>query len=166
MYKINLDKQEAELTVSFKKEQVAINDKILDWDIIPINENTFHIIHDAKTYVAHIVSIDYEAKIFKLIMNIKTTSLNLKDKMDILLEQLGMSDLASQQLNDLKAPMPGLIVEILVKDGQEVNKGDSLLILEAMKMENVIKASGDGIIKTIKIKKGESVEKGQLLILF
>ncbi|MFQ3212549.1 MAG: biotin carboxyl carrier protein [Marivirga sp.] len=166
MYKITLDKQEAELTVTYNKEQVAINDKILDWDIIPINKNTFQIIQEAKTYLVHIISIDYEAKIFKLKINGKTASLNLKDKMDILLDQLGLSNLASQQLNDLKAPMPGLIVEMLVEEGQEVTKGDSLLILEAMKMENVIKAAGDGIIKTIKIKKGESVEKGQLLIVF
>ena len=166
MYKIKLDKQEAELEVSFQKEQLAVQDHIIDWDIIPINENSFHIIYESKTYLAHIVDINYDDKVFHLKMNGKSVSLSLKDKMDILLEKLGMTDLASQQLNDLKAPMPGLMVDILVEEGQEVNKGDSLLILEAMKMENVIKATGEGIIKEIKVNKGDSVEKGQLLITF
>ena len=166
MYKIKLEKQEAELEVSFPKGQIAVQDSPLDWDVIPVNENTFHIIHEAKNYLAHIVSIDYTEKVFHLKINGKPVSLELKDKMDILLEQLGMSDLANQQLNDLKAPMPGLMVDILVKEGDEVQKGDSLLILEAMKMENVIKAAGDGTIQEIKVKKGDSVEKGQLLITF
>ena len=166
MYKIKLDKQETEIEVSFNKEQLSINDKILDWDVIPVNKNTFHIIHEAKTYLAHIVSIDFNEKSFHLKINGKSVHLELKDKMDILLEKLGMSDLANQQLNDLKAPMPGLIVEVLVKEGQEVSKGDSLLILEAMKMENVIKAAGDGIITKIQAKQGDSVEKNQLLISF
>ena len=166
MYKIKLDKQETEFETSYQKDQLVVNDKILDWDISPIDENSFHIINNAKTYTAHVVSVDYESKTFTLKINGKTTTLSLKDKMDLLLEKLGMSDLANSQLNDLKAPMPGLIADILVKEGDEVQKGDSLLILEAMKMENVIKAAGDGTIKHIKIKKGESVEKNQLLIEF
>jgi len=166
MYKIKLDKQETEFETSYQKDQLVVNDKILDWDITPIDENSFHIITKAKTYTAHVVSVDYESKAFTLKINGKTTTLSLKDKMDLLLEKLGMSDLANSQLNDLKAPMPGLIADIIAQEGDEVQKGDSLLILEAMKMENVIKATGEGTIKSIKIKKGESVEKNQLLIEF
>ncbi len=166
MYKIKLEQQETEFETSFKKDRPIINDKLLDWDIVPIDENSFHIIYKTKTYTAHIVATDYAAKSFTLKINGKTTTLVLKDKMDSLLAKLGMTDLANSQLNDLKAPMPGLIANILVKVGDEVAKGDSLLILEAMKMENVIKAAGEGVIKNIKINKGESVEKNQLLIEF
>jgi biotin carboxyl carrier protein len=62
--------------------------------------------------------------------------------------------------------MPGLIIELKVKNGDVVKPGDTLLILEAMKMENIIKSPGEGVVKTVKIKKGESVEKNQVLIEF
>ncbi|HNM32873.1 MAG TPA: biotin/lipoyl-binding protein, partial [Chitinophagales bacterium] len=63
-----------------------------------------------------------------------------------------------------KAPMPGLVLDILVEAGQAVNKGDNLIILEAMKMENIIKASGSGTVKSIHVQKKDAVEKNQLLI--
>jgi biotin carboxyl carrier protein len=66
----------------------------------------------------------------------------------------------------LKAAMPGLVVEVEVEPGQEVKKGDGLLIVEAMKMENEIKAPGPGVIKEIKVKPGQPVEKNQVLVVF
>jgi biotin carboxyl carrier protein len=77
-----------------------------------------------------------------------------------------MSNASAQKVNDLKAPMPGLILQIAVNEGDIVKKGDTLLILEAMKMENVLKAQGDGIIKKIAVNKGDRVEKNHLLIKF
>jgi biotin carboxyl carrier protein len=62
--------------------------------------------------------------------------------------------------------MPGLVVKLLVQVGDMVNKGDGLLVLEAMKMENLIKASGNGTVKAIKVSAGTKVEKGELLIQF
>jgi biotin carboxyl carrier protein len=62
--------------------------------------------------------------------------------------------------------MPGLILSVAVAEGQEVKKGDPLLILEAMKMENVIKAPADATVKVIKVRKGDSVDKNQVLVLF
>ena len=70
----------------------------------------------------------------------------------------------TQKVTDVKAPMPGLVLGVSVEIGQEVQKGDGLLILEAMKMENVIKSVGEGIVKAIHIEQGKAVEKGQLLI--
>ena len=67
-------------------------------------------------------------------------------------------------MGEIHAPMPGLVLEINVSEGQEVEKGDPLLILEAMKMENVIKAPGNGIIKKIHVEKGNPVEKNELLV--
>jgi biotin carboxyl carrier protein len=62
--------------------------------------------------------------------------------------------------------MPGMVISVLVNEGQEVSAGESILILEAMKMENVIKSPVQAIVKTIKVKQGSAVEKGQLLIEF
>lgn len=78
-----------------------------------------------------------------------------------------MSPSVSQKAEkDLKAPMPGLIVAIEVKPGQQLKKGDGLLIIEAMKMENEIKAPFDCVVKEIKVQERQAVEKGQVLVVF
>ena len=84
--------------------------------------------------------------------------------MDELLHELGMDAIASTKVNDLKAPMPGLVLDILVKEGEKINKGDTLIVLEAMKMENSLKAIADATVKKISVKKGNTVEKNQVLV--
>jgi len=84
----------------------------------------------------------------------------------MLLKKLGMDSLTSKKVNELKAPMPGLVFKVLVDVGQEVNEGDNLMILEAMKMENNLKSPTTGKIIEIKVDEGEAVEKNQILIVF
>lgn len=165
MYKVTID-QQTELDIQEKEHQYALNNEAFDWDIIPINEHYFHIIKGNKSYKAELIKADLKQKTFQLKVNGRVFTAEAKDRFDLLLNELGMSDLNDSALNDLKAPMPGLILEVLVEEGTVVKKGDPLLILEAMKMENVIKAAGEGEVKAIKIKKGEGVEKNQLLIEF
>lgn len=66
----------------------------------------------------------------------------------------------------LKAPMPGLILEVKVASGDKVSKDQPLIVIEAMKMENVIKASGDAVVKSVDVSKGASVEKGDQMLEF
>jgi biotin carboxyl carrier protein len=77
-----------------------------------------------------------------------------------------MSNANASKVNDLKAPMPGLIVDVKVQVGDSVKKGDIILILEAMKMENVLKSTGEGKVKAIKVVPKQNVEKNQVLIEF
>jgi biotin carboxyl carrier protein len=65
----------------------------------------------------------------------------------------------------LKAPMPGLIISIPVKEGQEVGKGDTLIVLESMKMQNELKAPREAIVTGIRVKTGDNVDHNQILIL-
>jgi biotin carboxyl carrier protein len=90
----------------------------------------------------------------------------LEDEHDQLLKQLGFDKLASGKVADIKAPMPGLVLKILVNQGDEVKKGDNLLVLEAMKMENILKSPVDGIVHTIKVLASDKVEKNQVMITF
>lgn len=135
-------------------------------DFSEISKHKLHIIHQHKTYSTEIVSINHSEKIVEVNVNGRNYSVQLKDQYDALLKQLGMDNLLSAKLNDVKAPMPGLVLRILVEKGQEVKKGEGLIILEAMKMENSIKAPADVIIKEIKVTAGDKVEKNQILIQF
>ncbi|MGH1337705.1 MAG: acetyl-CoA carboxylase biotin carboxyl carrier protein subunit [Aureispira sp.] len=148
------------------KEPLHFDNSDFDWDLIAINEHTFHILHNNRSYEATVLEADFTTKSIQLQIGQNTYSVALKDKFDLLAEQLGFSNMSSQKLNHIKAPMPGLVLDIMVKAGDAVNKGDSVLILEAMKMENVIKAEGEAVVKSITINKGDAVEKNQIMIEF
>lgn len=164
MLKAQLDNQEYEVDID--KQGITIDGEQLDWDIQHIENQLFHIIHNDQSYRTEILEVDKVAKEVKIKINGKKVTVSIKDKMDLLLEKLGMDMASSSMLNDIKAPMPGLILEINVNIGDEVQKGDPIMILEAMKMENVLKSPGEGTIKNIKVSKGDSVEKNQVLVEF
>lgn len=147
-------------------DELLINDVKIDADIKQLNASSYHIINDLKSYNAEVISFDKEAKIAEIKVNGNIYSITAKDQFDILLDQLGLSNLNSAKVSELKAPMPGLVLKLFVDEGNEVKKGDNLFILEAMKMENIIKSPADVIVKTVKIKPGDKVEKGQVLIIF
>lgn len=146
--------------------QYFLGGQKVDFDISRINEHEFHIIYKNKSFNAFIVGADYENKKFKLKVEGNIYELEVKDQFDQLLEKMGINKGQENKLNEVKAPMPGLIISINVAEGQEVEQGEPLLILEAMKMENVIKSPGKGLVKEIKVGKGETVEKNQVLIRF
>ncbi|NUO00785.1 MAG: acetyl-CoA carboxylase biotin carboxyl carrier protein subunit [Saprospiraceae bacterium] len=134
-------------------------------DMVPGNDpGHFHILKDNRSYHAEIVELDIAAKRCVVKVNGKTHEVTLTDAYDHLVKEMGLSTAVLHKINAVHAPMPGLVFEIVVKPGDEVHRGDPILILEAMKMENVLKSPGDGVIKTICVEKGAPVEKGQLLI--
>ncbi|MFD2246220.1 acetyl-CoA carboxylase biotin carboxyl carrier protein subunit [Pontibacter ruber] len=152
--------------VDIQKDAILLNGTPFNWDIAPIGPNTYHIIKDSKSYTAELVEANYQDKTFTFKINGVKQTVSVKDRFDLLLDKLGMSNANAQKVNDVKAPMPGLILEIKVQPGQEVKKGDPIMILEAMKMENILKAPGDGVVKEIKVAVKQNVEKNQVLILF
>lgn len=164
MYKVKVNNSTFE--VDLKEDQLLVNGQDFPWDISRIDNQSFHIIKDNISYRADIVKANYKEKSIIMKVNGHKYEVQLKDKFDLLLEKLGMDTADSGKLNDVKAPMPGLIFEVNVSEGDEVKKGDPIMILEAMKMENVIKAGGDGVVKSVKVKKGDSVEKNQVLVQF
>lgn len=133
-------------------------------DIIPTADGNFHIIKDNLSYNAEVLSTNYNDKVFRLKINGVIYEVKLDDEYDQLVKRLGLSVVSQQVVKDINAPMPGLVLEVSVEAGQEVEEGTPLLILEAMKMENVIKAPAEGVVKKINVSKGEAVEKNFLLI--
>ncbi|MBL4649121.1 MAG: acetyl-CoA carboxylase biotin carboxyl carrier protein subunit, partial [Aureispira sp.] len=129
----------------------------LNWDLLEIKDGKFHVLQDNQSFNATVLEANYETKTFSIKINKNVYTVNLKDKFDLLVEKLGFANMTVQKVNNIKAPMPGLVLDILVQAGDVVAKGDSVLILEAMKMENVIKAEGDAVVKSIEITKGTPV---------
>ncbi len=152
--------------ISEKKDEPWVNGKAFNPDIQKVNDSLFHIIYDGNSYDVFVHKIDRENQEVELSINGKKTSVKLVSRIEKLLKELGMDHQLAKKLSDLKAPMPGMIHSIEVEIGQDVQKGDALLVLEAMKMENVIKAVGDGKVKNIHVAAKESVEKGHILISF
>ncbi|HMV15391.1 MAG TPA: acetyl-CoA carboxylase biotin carboxyl carrier protein subunit [Chitinophagales bacterium] len=150
--------------IELDEQQIKIDGKATDIDLVKLLDNKFHILQNHKSYNIEVLHTDYNLKRFSIKVNNNIYDLNLQTELDILLEKMGMSAAGDEKMDNVKAPMPGLVLDVLVEIGQAVKKGDNLLILEAMKMENIIKASGNGIVKSIKINKKDAVEKGQLLI--
>jgi biotin carboxyl carrier protein len=164
MYKASVNDSVFEIRA--EKEELVVNGQPINWDILEVADEYFHIIHEYKSYRAELVKADYSAKTFTVKINGRIYTVALKDKFDLLLEKMGMNAGSSGKVNNVKAPMPGLIIDLKVKEGDAVKQNDPLIILEAMKMENIIKSPGDGVIKAVKVKKGSSVEKNQILIEF
>lgn len=156
-YKVNVNDS---FQFDIDKEQVA------QLDSVSIEANKFHVLHQNTPFKAEIVSANFNQKTYTVKVNNNLYTVAIADALDLLIKEMGFEVGATKQVNAIKAPMPGLILEISVSVGQEVKENDSLLILEAMKMENSFLSPRDGIIKSISVTKGDAVDKGQLLIEF
>ena len=165
MYKIKVnDRYQFELSETSGK--ISNNGIEVEPDIQALGDNSFHIIYQNKSYRAEVIELRKQDKVILTRINGREYLVELRDKYDDLLQQLGFDKAASSQLSELKAPMPGLVLQVLVKEGEHVTKGSTLLILEAMKMENIIKSSVDGTIKQVMISVGDKVDKNQVMIKF
>lgn len=138
-----------------------------DIDIIKVNSSgTFHIIKNNKSYTAEILKSNHKEKNFIVRVNGNKYTVHLKDKYDTLLKELGMENVATSSVKDIKAPMPGLVLDVRVKEGDTVKKGDALVVLQAMKMENILKSPVDAMVRKIHVKRDDAIEKNQLLVSF
>ena len=164
MFSITL--QNTTYRVEKLKEVHFVDGKPINWDIRSVDERKVHLIKGSQSLEAELISIDFESKSLQIRLGYKTATIQLKDRFDLLLEKMGIASTGTGKLKEIKAPMPGLILDLKVKPGDMVKKGDIILVLEAMKMENIIKSPGEGIVKEVKVSLRQSVEKNQVLIQF
>lgn len=160
---------EQSFDIEFSREGVTkgkINDNSFVLDLIRESKEEMHIIADNMSYNVELLNMDHEKKEVSLKVNGKRYDLSLKDKYDLLLDKLGLDLSATKKINEVKAPMPGLVLRLEVKPGDEVKEGDALIVLEAMKMENVLKSPADGVVASIAVSEGQAVEKNEILIHF
>lgn len=135
-------------------------------DATEIGPGRFHILHQNRAVNAELVHSDFNQKKYQVKINNNTYDVVIANALDQLIVEMGLEKGKTKHINSIKAPMPGLILEIAVQVGQQVSENDNLLILSAMKMENSLLSPREGLIKAISVKVGDAVDKGQLLIEF
>ncbi len=141
-----------------------LNGKPVNADTVKLEPNKYHVIINNQSFTIELLSKSENDKSMSILVNGIKHEVAIKDRYDKLLSQLGMDKLMVAKSNNIKAPMPGLVLRINVKVGDTIKKGDALLVLEAMKMENVIKADCEGVVKRIGVTEKQAVEKNTTLI--
>lgn len=146
------------------ENKIFIDNKPVKADILEYKKGKFHILIDNHSYSAEVLMADKETKTCIIKIGHSTLTVHLKDKYDILLQEIGLDIVAGKKVNDIKAPMPGMVLHVMVENGQKIKKGDAIVVLEAMKMENILKSPTDGVIKKIHVSMGDKVEKNQVMV--
>jgi len=152
------------VTVNDSFEYDFTNSDTNKLDVLKLTASNYHVINNNKSFAVNLQKSNFNNREYTVSVNSNNYTVKIGTPLDELIKEMGFSIGTSKKANAIKAPMPGIILTINVKDGQEVKEGDTLLILEAMKMENSIGSPKDGIVKAIHIKNGETVEKGVLMI--
>ncbi len=153
-YKIKVNEFEFE----FSEEQVDA------FDIVKKSAVEFNLLKDHRSVNTKLLTADNTAKNTTIEIEGEIYTVTIKDELDQVLENMGFGLAINKQVKEIKAPMPGLVLEIAVTEGQQVNEGDKILILGAMKMENSIVVSVNATIQRIRVAAGDAVEKGQVLV--
>ena len=143
-------------------------DKLNEFEVLEINHEKKEIIlqKGSQKFQCKILKKNNKDQSFVIKINGNISTIRIVKSVEKTIEKLGINKKSQQNINILKAPMPGLILKLMVKIGDQIKKGEALIILEAMKMENILSSPVDGIIKEIKVKPQQTVEKNNVLINF
>ena len=143
--------------------------QLIDSDNITLNDSNVNnqiILDNNKSKLVSVKEVNHEQKRYHIQIDGRAYQVQISDAVDQQILKMNLKSKKSNQLKELRAPMPGLVRQVNVNVGDQVDSGDSLFILEAMKMENLLKSPVNGIVSEIFVKPGESVEKNQILLSF
>ncbi len=141
--------------------------EVLEIDLARAPDGSYSYLSPAgRSHRIEVGDIDLRARTMTLLVDGRRHRVALHNPLDQLIASLGMEAEPKPVLTEVRAPMPGLVLRVEVADGAEVEAGDTLLVLEAMKMENAIKAPAAGRVRSVAVAAGEAVEKGALLVAF
>ena len=143
--------------------------QLTDADNITLNDSDVInqiILDNNKSKLVSVKEVNHELKRYQIQIDGRTYQVQILDAVDQQILKMNLKSKKSNQLKELRAPMPGLVRQVNVQVGDQVDSGDALFILEAMKMENVLKSPVNGLVSDLFVKPGESVEKNQILLSF
>lgn len=115
--------------------------------LVALGNNVFELVQQNRSILIEVLKVDVDEKKITVRHNHSTYNIVFKDELDLVLDKMGIKRSVEKVNKDVKAPMPGKVIEVIAKEGDQLEKGDGILILEAMKMENVIKAEASCTIK-------------------
>ena len=134
-------------------------------DIVQVDEDTLHVIAGNKSYLIQVMQADFRKKRYVLRINGKDVRVKLRDEVESRVHAMGFDINRNHiKLKHVSSPMPGLVLKVLVQEGETVTEGQPVIVLEAMKMENVLNAPADGVISSVNVKEKQNVDKGQVLL--
>lgn len=161
-FEANIDESTHELQFHEEQQSVTIGEKKLSYRFHRQPNGRFLLRAGTKLY--KVDNVSYQKHTVEFTLNGQWCSVKVRDEQDLLLDKLGFKTSAELGEGQLNAPMPGKILEIMVSEGDSVEMGDSVAILEAMKMENELKAPISGTISQISAAEGDSLEKNALIL--
>jgi biotin carboxyl carrier protein len=157
--------QEKTLLLEKKQGKFYLNNQLLDVVLHGSDESELVLGIGQNVYRVHVHSFVEDGRVLLAKINGRHSRITLKNQTDLLLEKMGFAGNTSTGSGKVKAPMPGLIVKVMVSVGDRVEKNQVLLNFEAMKMENQLKSPASGEVKELLVLQGEKIEKGQILVV-
>lgn len=133
-------------------------------DLVQTGPGMYNLVRGGRSYRVLVLKHDREAGTVRLRVGAHCCTVRLGDERSRLMKVLGIDRKSKAGVGDLKAPMPGLVLKVLVKEGDTVQKNDPLLVLEAMKMETEISAPQAGTVDAVHVSPGTAVTSGQVLL--
>ncbi len=147
--------------VTFEDDHVLVDGEPKPYSFEVLRDGYVSLIVDGQSVPVSVEPMD-EGRMRVTIAG-RRTEVQVKDERDLLVDEFGLGDEGAAG-GEVRAPMPGLVLDVLVEEGEEVEADQGLLVLEAMKMENELQAPSGGIIGAVHTVSGEAVEKEALLI--
>ncbi len=159
-------KNNFKVKVNSKWELPISKEDVLSLDVVKLKEKKYHLLEENQSYQGEIISSDFNKRAYSVKVNGSIYDVSIENQLDQLIKNMGFSTGSTKNVKLIKAPMPGVVLSVNVKVGQEVSEDDPLIVLEAMKMESSLVSPCDGVVKNILVANGNTVDKGQLLIEF
>ncbi len=161
-YIATIDGESFEIEINTEGE-IILNGERLALDFQPVTgQRVYSLLLEGKSYEAYVDPSETE---FQVLLRGRLYTVLVEDERQRRLRQASGASLAPGGEYKLKAPMPGLIVDVPAQEGDQVEKGDKLIILESMKMQNELKAPRAGTVRRVQVQTGDSVEQNQLLMI-
>lgn len=148
--------------IAVEEDDLTLNDTPVQYAFDAIGDGYFSLIVDGRSVPVVVTPVDDDR--LRVTIDGQAQVVRVQDEHDLLLERFGLAEAAGAAEREVRAPMPGLVLDVMVTEGQSVQEGEGLLVLEAMKMENELRAPASGTVQAVHVATNDAVDKDALLI--